>query len=656
MENYKTLQRLGKGAQGSVFLVEHKKDKEKYVLKKVECTDEAEANKAFKEAMALKELTHPYICGYHEFFVTWDKEEAAMYVCIIMEYYKMGDLDRVLKQRRGKNEFIEEVILKKWMGQMFEALAFVHNKKMIHRDLKPSNIFMTEDLNVSIGDFGVATALGDARTKARTTVGSMNWMAPEVLERPYDERSDVWSLGCITLEMTTCGFQDAAQIAGVLFQIKQSPQTLEDLLETVGQHYTADLCQLIRTMLRRQFQQRPTVLDLIQLPYVKDCLALNKSALCSSEMQRKNLAKPIPTGKGIKGVLDFMNDESTPGESQVEALKYLVDMTKDQDQSLDEAAKKIILNTMKRHVSVEDIQTHCCTLFSNLLSTATEHDYLYSNDVIRSVNLSMKAHGGSVPLQTAASSLLMGLSADETAAGVIGQLGGVQDVLAALRAFPSNADIATNCCGALWSLAVNEENAKIVTEEKGLQDICTALETHGSHTELVENACSALWSLSMEENNLEVFEDICAVGMLLKATKRHIKEGKVVKNACMTLASLAEADDMFSLQLVEPDDEGVAGLVTIVKSYREHAGSPEVVETICTLFSAMAESEEGSVREELASHKIAEILGEIKVKYASNKEIAPLVNCALQALAGNKEGSCSRPTSARARPRSARKM
>lgn len=43
-------------------------------LLQVECNDEGEANKAFKEAMALQELRHPYICGYKEFFVTWDKE------------------------------------------------------------------------------------------------------------------------------------------------------------------------------------------------------------------------------------------------------------------------------------------------------------------------------------------------------------------------------------------------------------------------------------------------------------------------------------------------------------------------------------------------------------------------------------------------------
>ena len=51
---------------------------------------------------------------------------------------------------------------------------------VIHRDLKPSNIFMKSTIDICIGDFGVATVMGDARTKTRTMVGSMNWMAPEV--------------------------------------------------------------------------------------------------------------------------------------------------------------------------------------------------------------------------------------------------------------------------------------------------------------------------------------------------------------------------------------------------------------------------------------------------------------------------------------------
>ena len=63
----------------------------------------------------------------------------------------------------------------------------------------------------------------------------MNWMAPEVLERPYDERSDVWSLGCIALELVTCGLYDAAAMSGKLFEIKHNPQALEDIMKQVAE-------------------------------------------------------------------------------------------------------------------------------------------------------------------------------------------------------------------------------------------------------------------------------------------------------------------------------------------------------------------------------------------------------------------------------------
>ncbi len=62
-----------------------------------------------------------------------------------------GDLEHILKQQRAKEQPLPEQILKKWFGQMVEALAFVHSKKVIHRDLKPSNIFMTKDLDICIG-------------------------------------------------------------------------------------------------------------------------------------------------------------------------------------------------------------------------------------------------------------------------------------------------------------------------------------------------------------------------------------------------------------------------------------------------------------------------------------------------------------------------
>ena len=59
-------------------------------------------------------------------------------------------------------------------------------------------------------------------------------MAPEVLDQPYDERSDVWSVGCIALEMVTCALFDDAEIIGKLVQIKHNDAILQDVLSKVN--------------------------------------------------------------------------------------------------------------------------------------------------------------------------------------------------------------------------------------------------------------------------------------------------------------------------------------------------------------------------------------------------------------------------------------
>ncbi len=78
----------------------------------------------------------------------------------------------------------------------------------------------------------------------------MNWMAPEVLERAYDERSDMWSLGCIIMDATTCGFFDTVQSQSTLFELKHSAGRLEEVLRDVQKSYSKELCQLIRALLR----------------------------------------------------------------------------------------------------------------------------------------------------------------------------------------------------------------------------------------------------------------------------------------------------------------------------------------------------------------------------------------------------------------------
>ncbi|XP_046845438.1 serine/threonine kinase-like domain-containing protein STKLD1 [Xenia sp. Carnegie-2017] len=653
MDNYKLKQRLGKGAQGSVYLVENKVDGKEYVLKKVECNDESEANKAFQEAMALQDLQHPFICGYREFFVTWDKQESAMCVCIVMEYYKLGDLERVLKKRRSKQEFIEEMVVKKWLGQIVQALAFVHRHNVIHRDLKPSNIFVTEGLNIKIGDFGVSTIMDDARTRTRTTVGTMNWMAPEVLRERYDERSDVWSLGCILLELATAGFLDSAQASSVLFEVKQSPRVLEDILLKVSKYYDCgkELCQTIQILLRRNFQQRPTAFELCDLPFVKECFTLSGKVSLKLRPEENDKAKPVPKDKGIAGVIYYMKENKLSSACQIEALNFLVILTGKEDVTLNTPVKKEICVTMKNHMNVAAVQIKAFQVMINVLPRVDEKDVIYTTTMILPTLMAMRSHGGSRDLQKAGCQLLMGISADETAAELIGKSGGVQDILAALRLFPNDSDVATSACAAIWSLAVNESNCKIVTEERGLQDICAAMKSHNLNVDLIESACSALWSLSMEDENIEVMEDNNTVSLLVEVIKTHVKVADVVKNACMALASIVEADESCAYQLLNSGGE-YGGVTIIVQAAKIHNENENVMENICTLFSELSEYDD--VITELNSLNVMKILHEAKRKFQHNEDMVVSVLNSLTRLEGGQH-SGKRTGSARSKTPSLKK-
>eukprot|EP00731_Ephydatia_muelleri_P023863 Em0016g134a len=419
MENYKRLQRLGRGAQGSVYVAEHLLDKKKYVIKMVECNDASEAGKAFKEVQALQVLKHPYICGYKESFVTWEKEEEAMYVCIVMDYYGLGDLARILRQHREKKEQIEDMTLRKWLGQMIEALHFIHGNGMIHS---------------------------------------------------YDERSDVWSLGCVVLELATCSFLSNESVTGLLFQIKLAPQVVEEALDRVAkvtsdqlwwapdvqdgvgcfaltlksaalsacamcecatlsagvvmgyqqlwscgtngnhipfrqllnmcgyfvldQEYSAALCHFIRATLRRAFQQRPTVKQLLELPYIQECLALSQSKLCTGTAKVETTIKEV-NHMASADVLLYMEENTEDPQSQVLALKQLFDVIRDGSQTLDDSGKRQVLHTMVKFISNAEIQVLCCHMLGTLATTAQQNDVLFTKEFISPICLSMRTHAGS---------------------------------------------------------------------------------------------------------------------------------------------------------------------------------------------------------------------------------------------------------------------
>lgn len=117
-----------------------------------------------------------------------------------MEFCSGGDLSQLMKSQLGKP--LAEESVWKYSLQIMMGLRDLHKKKILHRDIKTMNVFLTASKEVRIGDLGVArTMTGDF---ANTVVGTPYYLSPEMCEeKPYNEKTDVWALGCLIYELCT---------------------------------------------------------------------------------------------------------------------------------------------------------------------------------------------------------------------------------------------------------------------------------------------------------------------------------------------------------------------------------------------------------------------------------------------------------------------
>ena len=192
---------LGEGSFGRVFRV-FDKTKAKFVAMKVIRLDleKTEPEQLEKEVLILKNLDHPSIVKY----LCSERQLAS--VNIYMEYMPGGSVSGLLKQY---GPFTENLTAK-FTKQILQGLHYLHTQKVVHRDLKCANILVASNGTVKIADFGASRlvenfALIPSNSELCDSVkGSVYWMAPEVLKgESYGRKVDIWSLGCVVLEMVT---------------------------------------------------------------------------------------------------------------------------------------------------------------------------------------------------------------------------------------------------------------------------------------------------------------------------------------------------------------------------------------------------------------------------------------------------------------------
>ena len=195
-KDYEFLNKLGQGSFGTVYKVRRKADKSTYVIKQINIAqmNSKHRSEAINEVTILSKMDNPFIVKYYDSFIEKNT------LNIVMEFCDGGDISGYIRSQLGRS--LSENKIWKFFIQMCLGLNYIHKKKILHRDIKTMNIFLTRDETVRIGDLGVAKVLTENVNFAHTMVGTPYYLSPEMCEeKPYNEKSDVWALGCVLYEM-----------------------------------------------------------------------------------------------------------------------------------------------------------------------------------------------------------------------------------------------------------------------------------------------------------------------------------------------------------------------------------------------------------------------------------------------------------------------
>jgi mitogen-activated protein kinase kinase kinase len=265
---------IGQGSFGSVYLALHAVTGELLAVKQVEAPapGSSSANDARKKSMIdalkreislLRDLQHPNIVQY------LGASSSAEHLNIFLEYVPGGSVQTMLNSYGA----LREPLVRNFVRQIVTGLAYLHGREIIHRDIKGANILVDNKGGIKISDFGISKKIeasnllnGAGNNKNRPSLqGSVFWMAPEVVKQTsYTRKADIWSLGCLVVEMMTGThpFPDCSQLQAI-FKIggaKISP--------TIPEHASAEAQTFLNQAFEVEHTKRPSAEELLFSPFL----------------------------------------------------------------------------------------------------------------------------------------------------------------------------------------------------------------------------------------------------------------------------------------------------------------------------------------------------------------------------------------------------
>ncbi|KAL4497354.1 hypothetical protein ABPG72_011289 [Tetrahymena utriculariae] len=333
LKRYKKCELIDKGAYGKVYKGIDTITNQIVAIKYIEITGtfeevKKEINSLKKEIVLLKKLNHQNIVKYYDFEISDDKSG----VDIILEYVPNGSLRMVLNKQKCFDETKTAIYTK----QVLEGLDYLHKNNIIHRDLKGANLLLDADGRAKLTDFGTAKQIEfdlrksqvkeeDIAKMNRSLKGTPNWMAPEVIERTgHTTSADIWSIGCIVIEMLT-GKPPYPGLSAKEVFTKIASGVLPDFPKGVS----FECQEFLESCLQTDPKKRLTTSQLLKTPFIlrkKIRRSLSQDSLVSQEELLEQI-QSIQQGQNIQQEYQRINKKSQPsikGSSQSIKVPHII--------------------------------------------------------------------------------------------------------------------------------------------------------------------------------------------------------------------------------------------------------------------------------------------------------------------------------------------